>query len=169
MANNIKQQISENNSKKLKKLIRETIENFHSYETVLDSYNSIYGFENVFKKINKSSINYESKFSIIWTLEIESRTWGLKSIYPVVTSVRGTIDWFVDKDELNNEEIEYLRNFSGYENKDQIEGKFELSSLNKFNGKEWKINHTDFKVSESGELYPTEIEIDFNEMLITIS
>lgn len=155
-------------NRKLRQLIRETIETAGSFETKINKGIYIRGLENFFK-IDKYDLDYECDFSVLWSLDIESRSWGLKSIIPNVSSVRGLIKWKALKDDLEKEIFDFIKSKSNYEDKYYLEGEIEFSSLNKFEGKEWIILDEDFKIKDNGELFPSEIEIDFYKMEITIS
>lgn len=158
----------EKETKKLRQLIRETIETAGSFETKITKDIYLRGL-NSFFKVESHELDYECDFSVIWSLEIESRSWGLKSIIPNVSSIRGTINWLVIKDLLDKETFDFIKSKSNYEDDDYLHGEIEFSSLNKFEGKEWIILDEDFKIKDGGELFPAEIEIDFYKMEITIS
>jgi hypothetical protein len=153
----------------IRQIIKETFESVGNYESVVESYNvRITGFHNLFD-LDKFEIDYhDAKFSIIWTLDIEGRSWGLKSIRPMVTSIRGEIHWTVDKEELEPEKIDYIRKESNYENDYSFEGVLEINSLNKVDGHSWIIKDDNFKINENGELYPKELTINFDGLEIEV-
>jgi hypothetical protein len=152
----------------IRKIIKENIDTAGNFETKITKGVYIRGLEKFFD-IEKSDLDYDCDFSILWSLDIESRSWGLKSIIPNVSSIRGTIKWRVIKDLLEKEVYDFIKSKSNYEDEDYLEGEMEFNSLNKFEGKEWIILDEDFKIKDSGELFPSEIDIDFYKMEITIS
>lgn len=154
---------------KLKQLIKESLENSNSFETTIDTYNvHITGLDEVFGVSKNSIDNVETKFSVIWNLDIESRTWGIKSINTEVLSVRGSIDWMAEKEYLDEDELEKIKKFSKYESETFLEGTIELTSLNKFNNHVWEIDDSDFEIHGNDQIYPTELEIDFIKMKIRV-
>lgn len=151
----------------IKQIIKETLENAESFETVLDKFILIKGLENHFK-VDKDTIDYDCNFSVIWRVEMESRTWGIKSITPVVNSVRGQIFWKIDKEYLEEDQLPIIKELSDFENEYVFEGTLEISSLNPYKNKKWIILDEEFKITSGGELFPNELEIDFNKMEINI-
>lgn len=149
--------------KEIRNLIKESFDNIDTYESVIESYNvNIRGFHNLFD-LDKLEIDYhDAKFSIIWTLDIEARSWGIKSIRPMVTSIRGEIHWTVDKGELDPDKVDYIRKESNYENDYSFEGVLEFNTLNKIDGHSWIIKDDNFKINENGELYPSDLTINFD-------
>lgn len=155
---------------KIKNIIKESFENDKNFETTIDSYGvSLYGLAEIFKGIDIDNLQYETKFSVLWSIEVESRTWGIKDIHIIVYSVRGSIDWSMDKEELDDMQLTKLKKIANHESETTIEGSIEFSSLNKMNGREWTLDSSDFEVKQGGELYPTDLIIDFAKMKITIS
>jgi len=152
----------------IRNLIKETLENAQSFETVIDSYNvHIIGLDELFK-VDRDIIDYDSEFSVVWALDIESRTWGIKSMIPRVNSVRGTINWKIEKEFLEANKLEIIRKNSDHESETYIEGTLTLNSLNKFNNNVWEVDDNDFEVHEGDEIFPTDLTIDFKKMKIEV-
>jgi hypothetical protein len=91
-------------------------------------------------------------FKIDWDLEFETREWGIKDITLVVQKVEGFIT------------VEKFRE-DGYKDEEQI-----IINTNE-NG--WEIE-SEVKVSEKiiqndGDIYPTDVEIDFKDHKIYVS
>jgi hypothetical protein len=103
-----------------------------------------------------------------WRLDLEERSWGLKSIDVYVTRVVVSIEWEVCSEGLTEEEKSKLIAAGGSEYRSgTIGGLIELNSKEKWHDKEWTLD-SDFEVEEGGSCYPKQVEIDFEKMIITI-
>jgi len=105
--------------------------------------------------------------SVNWAVNIEARSWGIKSIESYAVGVIVSIDWSVYLDELTQDEKDKLIDFGGKEYSNTIEGTIEIDSTEKWNGKEWTIKN-EIALSEYGAFYPQSCEIDFQSMEILI-
>jgi len=152
---------------KIKSLIREAYQGMENFETpIKDAY--IVGLDQLFG-CDRSILDYKPEFSIIWGIEIESKSWGIESIYPVIYSVRGSIEWRIEKEYAEEEDLQKLKNFKHTESSNYYEGVIEFNTLNEFNNKDWNIIDNDLEIGEHGSIIPNDLNINFNKMEIEIS
>jgi hypothetical protein len=152
---------------KIKSLIREAYQGMENFETpIKDAY--VVGLDQVLR-CNKNIIDYKPELSVIWGIEIESKSWGIESIYPVVYSVRGSIEWRIEKEYAEEEDLQKLEDFKYTESSDYYEGVIEFNTLNEFNNKDWNIIDNDLEIGEHGSIAPNDLNINFNKMEIEIS
>ena len=104
-----------------------------------------------------------------WLLQPEVRIWGIKSISVYATKIVASVEWEVYTDDLTEEEKTILIAANGreYGNK-TISGLIEVDSRKEWNGKKWTIE-SKFKIEEDGMCRPQDVDIDFEDMVITIS
>ncbi len=108
-----------------------------------------YGLNVAIGKANRSDQNTAlngANLTVLWTLEVEPRERGVKGIYIYITKVYGTL------------EVEHWE--AGPKDSDET---IEVD-LEKF---EWKYE-CEMEVSKDG-FAPTDVEIDFNTKIITVS
>lgn len=152
---------------KIKNIIFEAYQGMENFVTpIKDAY--VIGLDQLLG-CDKNLIEYKPEFSIIWGIEIESNSWGINSIYPIVYSVRGSLEWRIEKEYAEEEDLIKLRNFDYTETSDYFEGEIEFNSLNNFMNKDWTVLTTDFQISEHGTIVPENLDINFNKMEIEIS
>ncbi len=84
-----------------------------------------------------------SEATMDYELEFEMRSWGLKSIYVHIKEIRLSVFWSID-DDTDEKEIE----------------------INSNDGK-WKVEH-ELTFQEDGMMSPSDVEVDFINMLITV-
>lgn len=108
---------------------------------------------------------------VSWDLDIDARSWGIKSIDISVPKVVCSVEWFAENGDysyLSNNAIDVLT-AAGYKNSNgDFEGIIEIDSAEKINGKEWTIEVEKGDYSWDS-LMPREVEVDFKEMKIKVS
>lgn len=109
---------------------------------------------------------YKSKAIVEWEAEPELRTYGIKSFYRTVKSVRANIEWNVFKEELQEGDREKLEQWITKETDDYLDGEVEIE-INAFEN-EFEVIE-EFEFTKSGVLSPDDCEIDFGKKTITIS
>lgn len=108
--------------------------------------------------------------NIDFTLELNAKNWGLKSIDVTVKNVRATISWSIDSEDMDEEEKAWFIKAGGTEMRnDMIEGEIEINTeLKQPNGMDWELlNEATF--AEDGAFIFTSVEIYFQTKTITIS
>lgn len=156
----------ENLRTKIKQLIKEAYQGLEDFETKID-HTVVSGLDKILG-VDDSVLDYDASFSVIWSIDIDSSRSGIKSILPMVSSVRGEIIWKVDKEYLERDQIEKIIKLKDTESEHYYEGIIELTSLNPFNGKKWEIDDRYFSISNSGSIIPYNLDIDFNQMKISV-
>lgn len=122
-----------------------------------------------YKKLRQSTnIDFDitaEKCFVEWGTSIEARSWGIKSISSYVKKVICNISWEVYVDDLSEQEKQMLYDLGGVEYGGSITGTIEIDSDNgQF---DWVINES-IKPSNSGDISPTTVEIDFENLKINV-
>lgn len=114
-------------------------------------------------------VDTAAKATVLFSIEPEARSWGIKSIQVLIINIMIDLVWEVDDEGLNAEEIQTLQNAGGtYFNNGKIEGVVAINSGTTFAGKDWEIkNEVEFK--PDGALSLDEIDIDLEKCIITIT
>ena len=84
-----------------------------------------------------------SEATLDYEVEFEMRSWGIKSIYINIKEIRLSVFWSTETKQ-DEQEIE----------------------INSTDGK-WKVEH-ELTFQEDGMMSPSDIEVDFSNMLITV-
>lgn len=95
---------------------------------------------NQYLKINKDvDINIDDLLVVVdFSVEIEAREWGIKSIIPSVNRVGAEIDWAVSEDELTEDDVREIEAAGGIHFRNgYYYGKFTIES-----GGEWEVKDT---------------------------
>lgn len=101
-------------------------------------------------------------------VDFDIKNYGFRGIDIYVDSVVTCLAWEVSTYEWTPEEIAALKAATGgTEFWENVGGKIELDTSHE-DFKEWEIK-SEMKISESGAIFPEDVEIDFNNKTITIS
>jgi hypothetical protein len=107
--------------------------------------------------------------TVKWSMEIEAREYGVKSIILSVTNVTVDIDWEVSDEDVSVEETAELTKpvvGGSLLNNGMISGHALLNVT--LSSKDWKIDDRDFTF-KSDSVQPEEVTVDFKDKTITIS
>lgn len=110
---------------------------------------------------------YGNKLTVNWSVDIDAREWGIKSISTAVDSVTGQIRWEVSTEYLTENERHRLIGLGGkeYKSSETIDGEIEIDSSKEWQGKKWTLT-SDLDINMG---CPNDVEIDFIKMIIHIS
>lgn len=102
---------------------------------------------------------------VLWSVDIETREWGVKSIVPCVYEYEIEIKWSIDKSDLTTNQLQKLlqsdlgEHYPAEESANFIEGKIRLN-------RNYKVNT---EIEFAGDLLMVnEVVIDFMDNEITI-
>ena len=112
--------------------------------------------------VPKVDIDTDAKAEINWTIDAETRGWGIKYIGISVNKVTVGIEWKAYLGELTEEEKAKLIEAGGTEGWD-IDGYIEIDSSDG----EWEIKDN-FNFEYDGYCRPGIVNVDFKEKLIEI-
>jgi hypothetical protein len=94
----------------------------------------------------------EENCLVLWSAEIDSRQFGIKSIDIAIIGVDCNVDWSMEDEEAEPVDTEFFIGKNGFFNIDS--GKF-------------KIDH-DMTVNDDGSCQPVEVEINFEKKTILV-
>lgn len=128
---------------------------------------SVWGLEKALGMSNVDMDTYGNTLTIEWSVDIDAREWGIKSISTTVDSVTGQIRWDVSTEYLTESERQMLIGLGGKEYKsfETIDGEIEIDSSKEWQGKKWTVT-SDLDINMG---CPNDVEIDFIKMIIHIS
>ena len=138
------------------------------YKTTIGN-GSVYGLNKCFGVPNVDIDTGKQICYVNWLFHPEVRSWGIKSISVYATQIFASVEWEVYIEDLNEEEKAKLIAANGtvYANK-TINGLIQVDSCKEWNGKKWTID-SEFKMEEDGMCSPQDVDIDFENMIISIT
>jgi len=108
-----------------------------------------------------------STATVYWTIEIDIRDWGVKSVSPLVQRVVVEIQWSVNVEDLDGENTQGLVAATGASlSGDSADGIITVDTDEQWKGKTWEIIN---EMKPSDAIYPADCEIDFSNNTITIN
>lgn len=108
-----------------------------------------------------------STATVYWDMETDMREWGVKSISLIMKKVVVEIQWSVNVDDLEGENIQGIVSITGNELiGDSAEGVIEIDTDFLWQGKQWEIVN---EVTPADAIYPADCEIDFSNYTIIIN
>lgn len=121
-------------------------------------------------KCNGIDIDKEdAKSSIEWNTEVEASSYGIKSIIVSVTKVTASINWSASTQEITSSDREKLEATRAMETRhESFEGDLTIDSTKQIDGRNWEIKE-EFYFKPDGQIYPANVEIDFNTFTITVT
>jgi hypothetical protein len=136
--------------KHIRNIINEIMENQgddYYRTTIKGAYVNSYDFEKVkFPNDERDLDVMFSDFIVVWDLDMESRSWGVKNIGTVIKTISGTI--LVEDFDTREVVLEETINVGPDNNEWTIENKMSI---------------------EGGSIYPTSLEINFAKKTIEVS
>ncbi|HRH54572.1 MAG TPA: hypothetical protein PLN38_14690 [Chitinophagales bacterium] len=110
---------------------------------------------------------YKSDVTIEWSVEIEARSWGIKSADISIQSVKTSLEWAAYIDVLSDNDKAILLAAGGTEYLNQtINGVIEIDTSSF--GSEWEVK-TDLDFHPDGSLCISDCDIEFDAVKPTIN
>lgn len=102
---------------------------------------------------------------VMYDLQMELKSWGIKYISPVVVRVVASVEWYAFIGDLTIAEVNALKSYGGDDmSGEDITGTIVIDTAQ---DKVWKIEIAT-KFSDDGGFIISDIEIDFNKKVISI-
>lgn len=131
---------------------------------------TIYGINKFMKIFNDLDIEFSEPVAHVeFSVEPELRERGIKYMAIAIQKVTSDINWYVYEDELSKDDIYSLLKAGGVQMRGgTIEGTIRVDSTSKVYDKEWTLE-SELKFGEDGELMISDVEIDLENLVITVS
>ncbi len=138
-----------------------------NFETKIDSDMSVelWGIQEWLKVPTAEETDGTCTGTVLWTVEMDERQYGISDADIAIAGLDATIEWNCSTESLSEEEKQLLIAAGGTEMRnDCIEGSFEISTVTDL----FEVEH-ELEFKPDGQLFITNVRIDFKDRSITIS
>lgn len=101
-------------------------------------------------------------------LQPDANNSGIRSISPIITSIKCSVNWEVSTDDLTDDDKKKLIAQGGTQFRSTIEGTIEVDSNKPLGEKTWDVD-CQLTWESDGQMLIEDVQIDFSDMTIIVS